>query len=141
MKPSNTPPASMSALDRLPACSNVRRSVHATCTYFQAPSTQAGVSSTPITAAARSNTRTRSTNGPNRSTASRTAARTVPGATRNPHNTSNACTTRPNGRYCAPRRYTILAFAPGPNCTRPDTPAGASPHVTTPHPGHSNDST
>jgi DNA invertase Pin-like site-specific DNA recombinase len=56
-----------------------------------------------------------------------------------PHNTSSTCPARTNGRNCAPRRYTIRAFAPGPYCSRPATPSGASPQVITPHPPHTSD--
>jgi hypothetical protein len=131
----------MAALDRLPAWNKVSVSVQATCTYFQAPSTQAGVSSAPSTGAARSRTRTRSRNGPSRTAASPTALAIVPVEGRSRHRSAIVAAARPNGRNWAARRYTSRALTPGPYCTRPLTPAGASPTVTAPQQGHTSDTT
>src|SRR5205823_9200165 len=126
----------MSSLVRRPACNRVSFSVHATCTYLQAPSTQAGVSSAPRTGAARSSRRTRSVNGPSRDAASPITVAIVPVEGRNRHRSPRVAAARPNGRNCAARRYTSRALTPGPYCTRPVTPAGASPAVTAAQHGH-----
>src|SRR6266545_5542966 len=131
----------MSWLVRRPAWNKVSFSVQATCTYFQAPSTHAGVSSAPSTGAARSRRRIRSRNGPSRDVASPITVAIVPVEGRSRHKSPRVAAARPNGRNCAARRYTSRALTPGPYCTRPVTPAGASPTVTPAQHGHTSDTT
>src|SRR6266516_1274927 len=131
----------MSWLVRRPAWNKVSFSVQATCTYFQVPSTQAGVSSAPSTGARRSRRRTRSRNGSSRDAASPITVAIVPVEGRSRHRSAMVAAARPNGRNWAARRYTSRALTPGPYRTRPLTPAGAWPPVTAAQHGHTSDTT